>query len=118
MPVLKSIWKYFCPVGNGRDILTQVQAFCPNAKLVDLNDTFFGGSLVYANPPLDTAPGIEGSFRVGDDTLSINESAAWLLDRLRKPVPFVDQYSPTGGKPPVLKYSDIGNGIVQLYWGV
>lgn len=115
-PVQQSIWKYFCPRGQEKSILALVQNLCPNAKIADLNETFFGGSITYG--PLDFAPNIQGSYKVGDDTFTVDESAAWLLDRLNKPVPFVDKYSPSSGLSPVLKTQDVGNGYVQLYWGV
>lgn len=116
IPVQKSIWKYFCPRGEEQGILSLVRQLCPNSKIVDLNDTFFGESIVYGK--LDIAPGIQGSYKSGDDTLNIDESAAWLQDRLTKPVPGVDKYSPASGLTPVLKLQDIGNGYTQLYWGV
>jgi len=78
------------------------------------DDDFFGQSLTYGK--LDWAPNIQGSYKSGDVTLLIDESAAWLADRLNKPVPGVDKVNNYSGRPVELKLQDIGNGYTQLYW--
>jgi len=102
-------------------VLSLLRAFCPNVKQTDLNESFFAHTIKYG--PNDFAPGAEGTFREGDDTLVLNESLAFLADRQKKPVPFVDRYSPDSGKPPVLHFERIGTAsdgvgvLVQFYWG-
>jgi hypothetical protein len=122
--VRQSDWQYFCDVDAATGIHKMALALCPNAKLIDANDMWFGGSLIYTNERIK-AFSIVGSIPVGTgaatDFLAVFESAAWLLDRLTTPDGDVDydgdrsQPGAVGGG--VLKFRTIGNDTAELYWG-
>lgn len=125
-PVQKSIWKYICDVNAAQGMLALARKICPNAILVDSNDSFFGGSLVYYTEVFK-AWSITGFITVGSGAdvvqLQVLESAAWLLDRSIPPPRgcgydvWVDRNPDGSIGGPNLHYTDVG-GVAQFYWGV
>lgn len=113
--VRRSIWQFFCDTDAAQGMLQKVKALVHDAKIVDGNDTFFGGGLTYKSDRV-RAWFVQGTVVEGKSVYKVDEALGALLDREKTPNPFVDTNPDTSLGGTKLRLNKIGEENMELSW--
>ena len=109
-PIAESNWRMFAPSKDAEAGLKMIKTVVPDATMKKESEGQYA-QIHYDSPHPDICVR-SASGSVGG--LKVQEYPSDIFDRSKVPQPFIDKYN--AGQTPVLKISQIAEGLGQLYW--